>query len=264
VVLSVGRYIQFLDADDVLHPRKLERQRRLLDSRADVDIVYGPVSYFDSEGPTLAAVGVPGDERDEPRELVLRDPLLRLVERNQFTVLAALMRRSLFNTAGGFDTGLSRLEDWDFWLRCALVGARFVELRSDEPLACVRLHASSMSHRRKDMLEAEVEFRETLNGVLERPEVAALNSRRRDDTRAELCVIAGLEGRTGAVGQLASLAIHRRRWKWLVWAFTLGLARFSLARTALADFHRRRRELSLTDPRRAGTPKGNTGSKVGQ
>ncbi|MFC7670076.1 glycosyltransferase family 2 protein [Hymenobacter humi] len=43
---ATGEYIQFLDADDLLLPQKLELQVALLASHPEYDVVYGAVRYF--------------------------------------------------------------------------------------------------------------------------------------------------------------------------------------------------------------------------
>ncbi len=48
---SSGQYVQFLDADDLLEPRKLERQVEYLERHPEVDIVYGDVRFFNTEDP---------------------------------------------------------------------------------------------------------------------------------------------------------------------------------------------------------------------
>src|SRR5437588_2675056 len=43
---STGVYFQFLDADDLLEPQKLERQVMFLETHQDVDIVFSDARYF--------------------------------------------------------------------------------------------------------------------------------------------------------------------------------------------------------------------------
>src|SRR5215216_2607156 len=50
---SSGDYFQFLDADDLVEPRKFERQVEYLEAHPEVDIVYSGVRYFDSAGAGL-------------------------------------------------------------------------------------------------------------------------------------------------------------------------------------------------------------------
>src|SRR5256714_10005992 len=45
-----GRYVQFLDADDLIEPLKFERQVEFLEAHAEADIVYGGVRLFRTGG----------------------------------------------------------------------------------------------------------------------------------------------------------------------------------------------------------------------
>ena len=63
---SSGDYFQFLDADDLVEPRKFERQVEYLESHADVDIVYSGVRYFGAGGGELPHSAVLGLGRRAP------------------------------------------------------------------------------------------------------------------------------------------------------------------------------------------------------
>ena len=51
VARSVGQYVQFLDADDLLERDKLRGHVAVLEAEPDLDIVYGPVRYFADDRP---------------------------------------------------------------------------------------------------------------------------------------------------------------------------------------------------------------------
>lgn len=46
-----GAYIQFLDADDLLEPGKLEAHVNYLEQYPEIDLVYGDWRHFDSDDP---------------------------------------------------------------------------------------------------------------------------------------------------------------------------------------------------------------------
>ena len=100
-----GKYIQFLDADDAIEPRKFEIQVAYLESHPQVDIVYGGVRYFTAAGidETLHSV----DEDNLPWMPEIsgrgREMVAVLLRKNNMVINAALVRREVVNEVGPFD-----------------------------------------------------------------------------------------------------------------------------------------------------------------
>jgi len=67
-----------------------------------------------------------------------------------------LIERSALEKNDGFDPDLSFNEDWDFWLRLSLTGAKFGYL--DETLAYCRTHQYNSSQQRLRMYESKFEI----------------------------------------------------------------------------------------------------------
>ena len=164
-----GEYIQLLDADDSLLNSKLEHQVAYLDTHPEVALVYGSVRYFRHDAPTQLSQSF--DMQDEPwmPETQGQGEALWgvLVEKNIMAVNAALFRASLATAVGGFDETLRAVEDWDFWVRCALTGARFVYDPIPETWALVRVHTSNTTHNMARMQRFEVQARLQLQQVLQ-------------------------------------------------------------------------------------------------
>lgn len=242
--LSRGRYIQFLDADDLLHEAKLQLHAQTLDVKGDVDIVFGPTRYFDDgersvlrssllgpDGPKLAPMSGAGAE-----------VLHRLLVGNQLTVAAPLVRRSVFDTVGTFDERLDRLEDWQLWLRCAIAGKRFLFLPSTAPVALIRVHGASLSSRVAPMLLAEIQMRRRLQPVLSTRIARDLNRRRMYEASAEVGKLLGLGGKpTAGLRHLVPVLLLRPRARWLAWTAALLMMQIPGGRRLVGTLHRFRK-----------------------
>ena len=178
VAQSRGQYLQFLDADDLIERDKLRRHAGALEADPGIDIVYGPARYFTSEHPEQRFLSVRLD--DEPwmpgvsgRGAELLPHLLR---QNLFAVNCPVLRRRVFDDVGGFDECLPRLDDWDFWLRCALAGKSFRYRDLPETTALVRCHAASLTRRKRDAIAAQIQMRRKLNPSHLPPDLRRLNA----------------------------------------------------------------------------------------
>jgi glycosyltransferase involved in cell wall biosynthesis len=170
LAVARGEYIQLLDADDSLVNGKLEYQAAYLDTHPEVALVYGNVRYFQHDMPMLLSQSF--DMRDEPwmPETQGKGEELWgvLVEKNIMAVNAALFRLSLVKEAGGFNEKLRAVEDWEFWVRCALTGARFAYDPNPATWALVRIHNSNTTHNMARMQRFEVQVRLQLQEVLQK------------------------------------------------------------------------------------------------
>jgi glycosyltransferase involved in cell wall biosynthesis len=129
-----GEFVQFLDADDVLLPAKLERQLALLQPRPELAGVYCDFEYLECDG-RRAGSGF----AEVPAGGVLRS----LLRRNFIVAHAPLLRTEVVRAHGGFDEGLSACEDYDLWLRLAAAGREFHG--TDDVLVLYRRTPGSMS-----------------------------------------------------------------------------------------------------------------------
>lgn len=140
---SNGKYLAFLDDDDLFEPRKLEIQVGILEDESSIGIVYSDSYEFnDQERSTCIlnpAVGH-GSPSEEFAKLFFIDPNVR--------VPTVLVRRECFGDVGFFDETLLQHEDGDMLLRIALNWkVRF----SDYPSARIRHHPNQMSLDRTTM-----------------------------------------------------------------------------------------------------------------
>jgi len=117
VELAKGKYANFLDEDDLLYADHVEQLVAGAEKNAS-SVVYS----FGFELPSKA---------DQEGEILKEGPLkaqyvnefsfLKLIKGNLFPINTILFKRELFEEIGGFDPKIDYLEDWDLWLRMAII-----------------------------------------------------------------------------------------------------------------------------------------------
>lgn len=130
---SNGKYIAFLDSDDVWIKNKLELQIPSF-SEENVGMVYSGIYNIDKDGKII-------DDGLCDASLV-NDIYFHLLIRNRMTGGTVVISREALNRVGLFDENFSAAENWDLWLRISkYYKARLVNL----PLVCYRKHSGNMS-----------------------------------------------------------------------------------------------------------------------
>ena len=145
LAVARGMYVAFLDADDVMAPTKLAEQAAVLERDPAMGWTYCDVVIETvATGKRVAA-----SERFGYRARQLDGWLFpELIRGNFIPVMAPLIRRSALDAAGAFDESLTVLEDWDLWLRLALIAeARY----TPGVLATYRVQPQGMSQDRSRM-----------------------------------------------------------------------------------------------------------------
>jgi glycosyltransferase involved in cell wall biosynthesis len=129
VVNSSGKYILFLDADDIIDNSLLEKFVNVLETKPNVKIVASNVKYF-------------GNKRG-----VLRFPdynMTTLLGRNIF-VVTSRFRKEDGGKVGGFNVNMKDgLEDWDFWISILEKGGDVY--RFNEPYFHYRIRSKSRNN----------------------------------------------------------------------------------------------------------------------
>jgi SAM-dependent methyltransferase len=141
LAVAASAYIAFLDADDLLLPRALELGLAAHRRHPGAAFVYGGHRSTDQTGVPLGpdaykAIGA------APFEALLRGNLIGMHG-------AVLFDRQALVSAGGYDTGLARCEDYDVFLRLA---RRHRIVSYPDTVAVYRFHGANMSNDRGGML----------------------------------------------------------------------------------------------------------------
>ena len=114
---SKGNYIQYLDADDLLAPDKIEKQMLRLQKESETTVASGPFDYFTGEPDNKIT-------KDDNAYRDYKNPLDWLVESMQkqdmFPPLVWLTPRRLIEEAGPWNEQLSYNDDPEFFARVLL------------------------------------------------------------------------------------------------------------------------------------------------
>ncbi|MEO1124749.1 MAG: glycosyltransferase [Cyanobacteria bacterium J06635_15] len=145
IAQATGDYIAFLDADDLWHPTKLEKQVRCLDGNPQVALVNTGITNIDQQGNPLKGDYLPNEADSNWPNILLENPI--------HCGSVPLVRRSCFEQLGDFDTHLKSAEDWDMWIRIA---ANFQIAALAEHLVYYRIHPGSKSHRLQFHLDSRI------------------------------------------------------------------------------------------------------------
>ena len=151
-----GAYLQFLDADDKLAPSKVELHARYLDEHPDVDLVYSEATFFRTEEPDRVLYSMHGHLSRPMMQKVNgnREALRKLQEFNITPPVAMFARRTVVERAGLFNEATRGTEDWDYWLRCAIAGYEIRYVHTEQPVAFIRTHATSLSRSSERMIRS--------------------------------------------------------------------------------------------------------------
>lgn len=224
-----GDYFQFLDADDLIEPNKLERQLAFLEQHAEVDIVYSSVRYFSAAaGGELLLSRQYSSWEDEGAWMPElsghgTELLVALLRNNIMVVNAPLMRRRLIEKVGAFDKDLTPVEDWEYLIRCAISGAVFSFDDEEGSRALVRAHEASASLNQPRYLRSVLLMRSKISRMNLDDAALKLNREKIAEAEGHLGVEEVAHGNIGSgISQMFKAAIKdprlRFRAKWLVCA----------------------------------------------
>jgi len=160
LAIAKGEFVQFLDADDLLEPRKFEIQLQYFKGHPDVELVYGSARYFSDQHPAERLLSMDGKNRAWMPNVSSQGGrvLEHLVQSNIMVVSSPLLRRRSLDRIGLFDEKLSASEDWDLWIRCALQDTVFHYLEEPDTFTRIRYHRNRYSKNSLRMYTTALEL----------------------------------------------------------------------------------------------------------
>lgn len=138
-----GKWIQFLDADDLLYPDKIERQLALRE--ADTELIIGSYDWQTTDGRSTAVRPLPGD------------PYQALYFSRFGNTVANLWRKAALPGVAAWDTTYPSCQDYDLLLRLVEAGVQWT--LDPEPSALIRQQENSVSRFSPNAVRGNYRFR---------------------------------------------------------------------------------------------------------
>ena len=158
-----GKYIAFVDDDDIWLPNKLERQVSILENNLDYGLVHCCCNVIDENGnKTGEIVGKPASPKDKHG-----DVLTRMIGNWTLMMPTPLIRKEIINKVGWFNEDMIAAgEDVEYWARCSFF-TKFYYL--DLPLTRYRVHKGNNSLlNKKKYLTLNLLLKKIINSYLYR------------------------------------------------------------------------------------------------
>lgn len=146
IALAKAPLIARMDADDIAHPKRLEKQFEFMQKHSGVVCVGSYYEVIDEEGLGLTVAKAPTDNEH------IQDALMR-----GHTVIChptAMYRKNLVNAVGGYEQKFYLVEDLDLWLKLGEQGGL---ANIPEPLLSYRTNSDSVSTQNGEIQLAKAE-----------------------------------------------------------------------------------------------------------
>jgi glycosyltransferase involved in cell wall biosynthesis len=138
--LARGRFVMFLDGDDILNPTAFARLAAMLDTQDQAVAAFGTFLKILPGGAPYPGQKPLSLHRYPDGDVL--EPMLR----GNFLANGGhvLIRTKIARRLGGFDTGLRLSEDWEFWCRLAAEGP-FAFIGTEPEVFSLRVRPGSSS-----------------------------------------------------------------------------------------------------------------------
>ena len=139
-----GKYIAFLDSDDLWKKEKLYIQASYMEKYKNIVLTYSDYDSFIMKNDII--------ENKQLYPFNIKNNHDRLLIFNYIATLTVMVKKDTLQSVNSFDILLFGPEDWDLWIRISKVGQiDFI----NQKLALYREHKDGISKNRKRQLEQE-------------------------------------------------------------------------------------------------------------
>src|SRR4030066_1147661 len=143
ILSAQGKYIAFIDADDLWLPEKLQTDIEYFETHPEVSMVYSKHINIDEKGCVVNG--------SVKKQLPSGNIFIQLFSEQNFIITSSVVvRKEIFETTGLFDEQLFNCQDWDMWLRIAF---HFKVAGINKPLVKYRHNPHSLSKNRNNVLK---------------------------------------------------------------------------------------------------------------
>lgn len=168
---SLGKYIQFLDSDDLIGIEKLKLDIEAFNKDEKVDLIYSAPLFFYENNNGLKIYFDKYPKGYLATKSFFNNEGIDTILENNFTVVSSpLVKKAIINEVGGFNTSLKSNEDWEFWARLFFKGTNiyYRSTDSEDSKTLIRVLKNSMSTNFKTMLSSELEVRRMFDDYIEK------------------------------------------------------------------------------------------------
>jgi glycosyltransferase involved in cell wall biosynthesis len=144
---ALGKYIAFLDADDLWTFDKLEYQWKVLQENPHTSVAYSWTDYINADGEVIRA----GRHITANGDIYSKLAVCNFLENGS----NPLISYDALKATGGFDESLTASQDWDMWLRLA-AEYEFVCVERVQILYRVSINSISSNLQRQEAASLKV------------------------------------------------------------------------------------------------------------
>lgn len=186
--LAKGKYINFLDDDDLLLPHHISSLVKVLDNCEDIDAVHAAsiekkMAVTDYDPLTFSIIS---------EKVKYNKPFdhQRIFFENMFPIQAVMFRRNMYEQYGGIDESLDLLEDWDLWIKYSMHG-KFIYIDNATSIYHLPGDKAALRERHKKLKQYETNITDKYSGYIKEKKYKPVKKIRRliEKLQKKLCIL---------------------------------------------------------------------------